>query len=212
MTKTPHRIKTVKSKKQVLDYKPQSANSRQDMITGIEEDFRSVMRNLQLDLSDASLKDTPKRVAKMFVNDTFRGMFEPPPEITTFPNKGYDQMLIEKNINLHSTCEHHFVPFIGKCHIAYIPKKEVIGLSKLIRIAQYFAARPQLQERLTTDIANYCIKVLKTPDVAVVIDCQHFCCSTRGAKDINAGTVTSYLGGSFRTQEVRTEFFNFIQK
>ena len=172
--------------------------------------FSEIMKQLGLDLKDPSLKDTPKRVAKMFVNETCSALFEAPPKVTTFPNIAYDQMVIIKDIGIYSMCEHHFLPFFGKVHLGYIPNKEVGGLSKFNRIAKYYAAKPQLQERLTNEIAEYVKKVLKTNNVAVMVECTHLCVCSRGVKDINSTTVTSSLDGIFRGKEVRSEFFNLI--
>ena len=177
----------------------------------IEKHFAGIMDALGLDLKDASLKNTPNRVAKMYVHEIFAGLHQPLPVITTFPNPNYDQMLVERNVTVYTCCEHHFVPIVGKCHIAYLPGKKVIGLSKLIRVVQHFAAKPQIQEGLTQEIGNHLQKVLDTENVAVVVDCVHFCCSMRGARDINSSTVTSFLGGAFKDQAVREEFINTIK-
>jgi GTP cyclohydrolase I len=178
----------------------------------IAKHFAGIMEELGLDLQDDSLKDTPNRVAKMYVHEIFSGLHSAPPKITTFKNKeNYDQMLVMKDVTIYSCCEHHFVPIHGKAHIAYIPKDEVIGLSKLIRVAQYFAAKPQLQERLTQEIGNFLQECLGTQDVAVVIEAAHFCCSMRGARDPNSQTITSFLGGSFKALDVRSEFFNHLK-
>ena len=175
--------------------------------------FRAIMEELGLDLKDESLKGTPDRVAKMYVNEFCSGL-DPKnePRIAVFPNdKKYNQMLVEKNIVLHSMCEHHFVPIVGKCHIAYIPGSTLIGLSKLIRVANYFARRPQLQERLTQDIADFLKEKLDTEDVAVIIDADHFCCRIRGVRDASSSTVTTHLGGRFMLPEVRRELFDSIK-
>ena len=168
----------------------------------IAHHFREIMDTLGLDLKDDSLKGTPDRVAKMYVEEIFSGL-DPvnKPKIALFENKyQYGEMLVEKNITLFSNCEHHFVPIIGKAHIAYISKGKVIGLSKLNRIAQYFAKRPQVQERLTIQIGKELEKVLGTKDVAVIIDAEHLCVSSRGVKDVNSATVTSYYGVKFENQ------------
>jgi GTP cyclohydrolase I len=191
-------------------YRPLSISEKKLRISKIEKHFTEIMKLLDLDVTDESIKDTPKRVAKMYFNEVFSSLHNKPPKITTFPNKGYDQILVEKNITINSYCEHHFVPFVGTCHIAYLPGSRVIGLSKLIRVAQYFSYKPQLQERLTTEIAEYLIKVLKTEDVAVIINCQHFCCKVRGAKDANSSTVTSYMGGIFRNVAAKAELLKLI--
>jgi GTP cyclohydrolase I len=148
----------------------------------------------------------------MYVNEIFAGLHSPSPKITVFPNEeNYDQMLVVKDITIFSCCEHHFVPIHGKCHIAYIPQSKVIGLSKLIRVAQHFSAKPQLQERLTQEIGNHLQKVLATDNVALVVEAAHFCCSMRGARDPNSKTVTSFLGGAFKKQELRTEFLSHLK-
>lgn len=173
--------------------------------------FQQIMVALGLDVSDPSIRDTPKRVAKMYVNEIFAGLSDEPPTITTFANKSYNQMITMRDINIFSCCEHHFVPIHGKVHIAYIPGKQVIGLSKLIRIAQHIAAKPQIQEGMTQEIGVYLQKVLKTKNVAVLADCMHFCCSMRGARDINSSTVTTFLGGVFAEQKTKEEFFATIK-
>jgi len=178
----------------------------------IAHHFREIMDTLGLDLKDDSLKGTPDRVAKMYVEEIFSGL-DPmnKPKIALFENKyQYGEMLVEKNITLFSNCEHHFVPIIGKAHIAYISEGKVIGLSKLNRIAQYFAKRPQVQERLTIQIGKELEKVLGTKDVAVIIDAEHLCVSSRGVKDVNSATVTSYYGGKFENQETKKEFLAYL--
>lgn len=178
----------------------------------IEKHFKSIMEILGLDLSDDSLKGTPKRVAKMYIKEIFSGLNPAnKPDIKLFDNKyQYKQMLIEKNITLYSNCEHHFVPIIGKAHIAYISNGKVIGLSKLNRIVQYFAQRPQVQERLTIQIANELKRVLQTDDVAVIVDAVHLCVSSRGIKDTQSSTVTAEYGGKFLENQTRNEFLKFI--
>ncbi|HOY47893.1 MAG TPA: GTP cyclohydrolase I FolE [Flavobacteriales bacterium] len=178
----------------------------------IEEHFREIMNILGLDLTDDSLRGTPKRVAKMYVKEIFAGL-DPKnkPEIALFENKyKYKEMLVEKDITFYSNCEHHFVPIIGKAHVAYISNGHVIGLSKINRIVQYFAHRPQVQERLTVQIANELKRVLKTDDVAVVIDAVHLCVSSRGVQDNGSKTVTSHFGGKFNQDETRKEFFTYV--
>ena len=179
----------------------------------IEKNFKEIMHILGLDLNDESLKDTPKRVAKMYVNEIFSGLNpENKPHPTLFENKfNFHEMLIERNITIYSYCEHHFVPIIGKAHIAYFPRNYVIGLSKLNRIAQYFAKRPQVQERLTIQIANELKEVLKTDDVAVAIEADHLCVASRGVNDINSSTVTSSYHGKFLNSDVRREFMSNIR-
>ena len=174
--------------------------------------FRDIMNVLGLDLTDDSLKGTPKRVAKMFVQETFRGLNPKNfPSITLFENKyQYKQMLIEKNISVQSTCEHHFVPIIGNAHVAYISSGKVIGLSKLNRLVEYFSKRPQVQERLTVQIANELKKVLKTEDVAVFIEAEHLCVQSRGVKDIHSSTITSSFHGKFLSEATRHEFLHVV--
>lgn len=174
--------------------------------------FSEIMDVLGLDLTDDSLKGTPDRVAKMYVEEIFSGLDpENKPKVALFDNKyQYNQMLVEKNITFYSNCEHHFVPIIGKAHIAYKSSGKVIGLSKLNRIVQYYAKRPQVQERLTNQIANELKKVLETEDVAVIIDAKHLCVSSRGVKDDTSATVTTYYGGEFNTPEKISELQNYI--
>jgi len=178
----------------------------------IEHHFRQIMETLGLDLSDDSLKGTPKRVAKMYVEEIFSGLNPAnAPKIALFDNKyQYNGMLVEKNISFYSNCEHHFVPIMGKAHVAYISNGKVIGLSKLNRIVQFFAKRPQVQERLTMQIAKELRKVLGTDDVAVLIDAKHLCVSSRGIKDETSSTVTSWYGGQFLQDSVRNEFLKSI--
>jgi GTP cyclohydrolase I len=188
--------------------KHRTALSQEEKIASIAQHFREIMLILGLDLNDDSLKDTPARVAGMYVRETFSGLDEAnEPEITLFENKyRYSEMLIEKNISVYSTCEHHFVPIIGKAHIAYIPNGRVIGLSKLNRIVHYFSRRPQVQERLTMEIAAYLKRVLYTEDVAVVIDATHLCVASRGVRDVDSTTVTSSYNGQFLNTARRSEF------
>ncbi|MBM3449016.1 MAG: GTP cyclohydrolase I FolE [Bacteroidetes bacterium] len=184
-----------------------------EKIALIEDKFRDIMNILGLDLTDDSLRGTPYRVAKMYVQEIFSGLSpENKPDIKLFENKyQYKEMLVEKNITFFSNCEHHFVPIIGKAHIAYISNGKVIGLSKLNRIVQYFAKRPQVQERLTIQIANELKNVLGTEDVAVLIDATHLCVSSRGVQDINSSTVTASYGGAFQTEAKQTEFLKYVQ-
>ena len=179
----------------------------------IAELFSQIMEVLGLDLTDDSLKGTPKRVAKMYVEEIFSGLNpENMPKIALFDNKyQYNQMLVEKNITFYSNCEHHFVPIIGKAHVAYISSGKVIGLSKLNRIVQHFAKRPQVQERLTNQIANELKTILNTEDVAVVIDAKHLCVSSRGIKDETSATVTSYYGGVFKIQAKIAELQSYLK-
>ncbi len=177
-------------------------------IARISQHFKEIMQVLGLDLNDDSLSGTPHRVAKMYVKEIFSGLNpKNKPQIRLFENKyRYDEMLIEKNIHFFSNCEHHFVPIEGKAHIAYISSGKVIGLSKINRIVQYFAARPQVQERLTVQIANELKKVLETKDVAVIINAKHLCVSMRGIKDANSVTITTHYGGKFEKENARSEF------
>lgn len=183
-----------------------------DKIDAITYHFQKIMETLGLDLDDDSLKDTPSRVAKMYVKEIFSGLDpEAFPAISLFENKyQYTEMLLEKDIQVYSCCEHHFIPFVGKAHVAYFPGKKVIGLSKLNRIVKYFSRRPQVQERLTMDIANCLKQTLQTEDVAVVIDAKHYCVAARGVEDSNSATVTSHFGGRFNTQENKAMFYNAI--
>ena len=175
--------------------------------------FEEIMDVMGLDLTDDSLQGTPERVAKMYIDEIFRGLNpKNKPKIALFDNKyQYNQMLIEKNISFYSNCEHHFVPIIGKAHIAYVSSGKVIGLSKLNRIVQYYAKRPQVQERLTNQIANELKDVLKTEDVAVIIDAKHLCVSSRGIKDDTSSTVTVYYGGVFHNAQKIAELQNFLK-
>jgi len=175
--------------------------------------FAEIMDTLGLDLNDDSLQGTPKRVAKMYVEEIFSGL-DPKnkPRVALFDNKyQYNQMLVEKNITFYSNCEHHFVPIIGKAHIAYISSGKVIGLSKLNRIVQYFAKRPQVQERLTNQIAVELQDALETQDVAVIIDAKHLCVSSRGIKDETSATVTSFYGGKFQLAHKMVELHHYIK-
>jgi GTP cyclohydrolase IA len=178
----------------------------------IEKHFRHIMEIMGLDLTDDSLKGTPKRVAKMFIKEVFSGL-DPKnkPSVTLFDNKyKYDQMLVEKDIAVFSNCEHHFVPIYGKAHVAYISSGKVIGLSKLNRIVEYYSKRPQVQERLTVQIANELKQALQTEDVAVIIDAQHMCVQSRGIRDSGSSTVTSYYGGKFEEEGTRKEFLAYL--
>ncbi|QTE22582.1 GTP cyclohydrolase I FolE [Polaribacter cellanae] len=174
--------------------------------------FSEIMDVMGLDLTDDSLKGTPKRVAKMYIDEIFSGLNPAnKPKVALFENKyQYNQMLVEKNITFYSNCEHHFVPIIGKAHVAYISSGKVIGLSKLNRIVQYYAKRPQVQERLTNQIAEELKGILNTEDVAVIIDAKHLCVSSRGIKDDTSSTVTSYFGGKFQNQEKIAELQNTL--
>lgn len=179
----------------------------------IQDDVRHIMETLGLDLTDDSLKGTPKRVAKMFVNEIFGGLNpEKKPTASVFDNKyKYGEMLVEKNITVYSTCEHHLLPIVGKAHIAYISNGTVVGLSKMNRIVDYFAKRPQVQERLTIQVVKELQKVLNTDDVACVIDAKHLCVNSRGIRDIESSTVTSEFGGKFKNKETKREFLDYIK-
>ena len=186
--------------------------SNSEKIEIIQNHFKIIMDELGLDLNDDSLKGTPNRVAKMFVNEIFKGL-DPSykPKISLFENKyNYNKMLIEKNINLRTTCEHHFLPITGKAHLTYISSGKVIGLSKLNRIVNYFAERPQVQERLTTQIYNELTKVLNTESVMVVIEAKHMCVSSRGIKDDTSTTITEMYGGDFNIYNKRNEFYKLL--
>jgi len=182
-------------------------------IEAIKKDVASIMHTLGLDLTDDSLKGTPNRVAKMFVTEIFGGLHpDNKPEASTFDNKyKYGEMLVEKNITLYSTCEHHLLPIVGRAHVAYISKGKVIGLSKMNRIVDYFAKRPQVQERLTIQVVRELQKALGTDDVACVIDAKHLCVNSRGIRDIESSTVTSEFGGAFKEDNVRREFLDYIK-
>jgi GTP cyclohydrolase I len=183
--------------------------------TLIEGHFRSIMQTLGMDLTDDSLQDSPGRVAKMFVNEIFWGLNpENFPKCTAIENKmGYDEMVLERDINVTSCCEHHFVTINGVAHVAYIPDKKVLGLSKLNRVVEYFSRRPQVQERLTEQVYHALSFILETPNVAVVIDAEHFCVKARGIEDPHSSTITSKLGGAFKSEpELRAEFMHLIKK
>lgn len=174
--------------------------------------FEEIMDVMGLDLTDDSLKGTPQRVAKMYIDEIFSGLNpENKPKVALFDNKyRYNQMLVEKNITFYSNCEHHFVPIIGKAHVAYISSGKVIGLSKLNRIVQYYSKRPQVQERLTNQIAEELKSILGTKNVAVIIDAKHLCVSSRGIKDDTSATVTAYYGGVFNSPSKITELQNYL--
>ena len=187
--------------------------SRTDKIDIIETKFRDIMQTLGLDLTDDSLIDTPKRVAKMYVGEIFWGLdYEAFPKCTTVDNKmKYDEMVVERNVNVQSNCEHHFVVIDGVATVAYIPKQKVLGLSKINRVVEYFAKRPQIQERLTEQVYHALQYILETDDIAVVINATHFCVRSRGVEDTGSSTVTSKLGGVFKSDPaVRLEFMNIV--
>ncbi len=186
--------------------------SDDEKVAIIEKHFEGILETLGMDLSDDSLKRTPHRVAKMYVKEIFSGLHPAnKPQVTLFENKyRYSQMLVEKDIAVYSMCEHHLVPIYGKAHVAYISNGEVIGLSKINRIVKYFSKRPQVQERLTRQIAQELKETLKTEDVAVVIDAAHMCVAARGVEDVNSATVTADLGGQFKKEATRLEFLRYI--
>lgn len=187
--------------------------SDEEKISIIEENVYNILETLGMDLNDDSLKGTPKRVAKAWVNELFGGLKpEKMPKTSTFDNKySYTEMLVEKNITVYSTCEHHLLPIIGKAHVAYFSKGTVIGLSKMNRIVDYFAKRPQVQERLTMQVVKALQKALGTDDVACVIDAKHLCVNSRGIRDVDCSTVTAEFGGKFKDKNVKREFLDYIR-
>jgi len=190
------------------------ALSEDEKIEKIQEHFAAILDILGMDLTDDSLKGTPKRVAKAYVKEIFGGLNpERRPSASTFENKyEYGEMLVEKNITLYSTCEHHLLPIIGKAHIAYISNGKVVGLSKMNRIVDYYAKRPQVQERLTLQVIEELQRILKTENVACIIDAKHLCVNSRGISDVASSTVTAEYGGVFKTNEtLRKEFLSYIQ-
>jgi GTP cyclohydrolase I len=184
-----------------------------EKISAIEHHFESIMNIMGLDLTDDSLKGTPHRVAKMYITEIFQGLNPAnKPKMALFENKyKYNEMLVEKNISFYSNCEHHFVPIMGKAHISYISNGQVIGLSKLNRLVQYYAKRPQVQERLTMQIGKELQQILGTQDVAVVIDAKHLCVASRGVEDDTSSTVTAFYGGAFKQEEKKTEFLRYLE-
>lgn len=186
--------------------------SDKEKIDRIKKNVNEIMLTLGLDLEDDSLKGTPNRVAKMFVTEIFSGLHpDRKPKSSTFENKyKYGEMLVEKNITLYSTCEHHLLPIVGKAHIAYISNGSVVGLSKMNRIVDYFAKRPQVQERLNIQVVRELQRVLGTEDVACVMDAKHLCVNSRGIRDIESSTVTAEYGGRFKEEAVRREFLDYI--
>jgi len=181
---------------------------RKEKIEVIEAHFQGIMRALGLDLKDDSLMDTPKRVAKMYVNEIFWGLdYDAFPKCTTVANKmGYDEMVIERNVNVQSNCEHHFVIIDGLATVAYVPNEKVLGLSKINRIVEYFAKRPQIQERLTEQVFHALCYILETENVAVMIHARHYCVRSRGVEDTGSTTITSKLGGGFKTDPSTWDF------
>nr|WP_295875105.1 GTP cyclohydrolase I FolE [uncultured Chitinophaga sp.] len=189
-----------------------AAITNEEKIKAIRYHFHEIMLALGLDLEDDSLKDTPGRVAKMFVNEVFSGL-DPAnePAVTLFENRyKYNEIVLEKDIPLYSYCEHHFVPIIGKVHIAYVSQGMVIGLSKLNRITEYFAKRPQVQERLTIQIAEHLKKVMQIEDVAVIIKAEHLCVASRGVQHTGCATVTSSLHGDFLTEARSRQLYSLL--
>lgn len=186
--------------------------SDEEKIDRIQRSVREIMITLGLDLEDDSLKGTPYRVAKMYVKEVFGGLHpQRKPKSSTFQNKyQYGEMLVEKNITLYSTCEHHLLPIVGRAHVAYISDGTVVGLSKMNRIVDYYAKRPQVQERLNLQIVKELQSVLGTEDVACVIDAKHLCINSRGIRDIESSTVTAEYGGKFKEESVRREFLDYI--
>jgi len=187
--------------------------SEDQKIELIKKDVENILQTLGMDLTDDSMKGTPNRVAKMFVKEIFGGLNpNKKPSSSTFENNyKYGEMLVEKNITLYSTCEHHLLPIVGKAHIAYISSGKVVGLSKMNRIVDYFAKRPQVQERLTMQIVQELQNVLNTKDVACVIDAKHLCVNSRGIRDIESSTVTSEFGGKFKEESTKREFLDYIK-
>ncbi len=188
--------------------------SDEEKIKNIQAHFKQIMEELGLDLTDDSLSGTPYRVAKMYVKELFYGL-NPinKPKLSTFQNKyGYKKMLIEQNITIDSACEHHFLPITGHAHVAYIPNERVIGLSKINRLVNYYAHRPQVQERLCKQILEDLQKTLNTRSVIVMITAKHLCVSSRGIKDISSSTITIEYGGDFEKPATRNEFLNALNK
>ncbi|MDA7819457.1 GTP cyclohydrolase I FolE [Flavobacteriaceae bacterium] len=187
--------------------------SNEEKIIIIQEHVSTILETLGMDLTDDSLKGTPLRVAKMFVNEIFGGLHpNKKPKASTFDNSyKYGEMLVEKNITLYSTCEHHLLPIIGKAHVAYVSNGTVVGLSKMNRIVDYYAKRPQVQERLTLQIVQELQEVLGTKDVACVIDAKHLCVNSRGISDTASSTVTSEFGGVFKSEEKKREFLDYLK-
>jgi GTP cyclohydrolase I len=187
--------------------------SDEEKIALIKKDVQHILETLGLDLTDDSLKGTPNRVAKMFVKEIFSGLHpKRQPQASTFDNKyKYGEMLVEKNITVYSTCEHHLLPIVGRAHVAYVSNGSVVGLSKMNRIVEYYAKRPQVQERLTIQVVRELQKVLNTEDVACVIDAKHLCVNSRGISDIESSTVTAEFGGIFKDKERKREFLDYIK-
>ncbi|AMC12183.1 GTP cyclohydrolase [Lutibacter profundi] len=187
--------------------------SDQEKLIKIESSVKDILTTLGMDLEDDSLKGTPQRVAKAYVNEIFSGLNpKNRPKLSTFDNNyKYGEMLVEKNITVYSTCEHHLLPIVGRAHVAYISNGNVIGLSKMNRIVDYYAKRPQVQERLTMQVVQALQEALGTEDVACVIDAKHLCVNSRGVRDIESSTVTSEFGGKFKNKEIKREFLDYIK-
>ena len=187
--------------------------SDKEKIAKIQENVKEILETLGMDLTDDSMKGTPKRVAKSFVNELFMGLNpENKPSASTFDNNyKYGEMLVEKNIIVYSTCEHHLLPIVGRAHVAYISNGKVIGLSKMNRLVEYYAKRPQVQERLTMQVVQAMQQALGTDDVACVIDAKHLCVNSRGIKDIESSTVTAEFGGAFKNKDTKREFLDYIK-
>jgi GTP cyclohydrolase I len=187
--------------------------SDEEKIDKIEKSVKDILDTLGMDLTDDSLKGTPKRVAKAYVREIFGGLNpENKPKLSTFENNyKYGEMLVEKNIVVYSTCEHHLLPIVGRAHVAYISNGKVIGLSKMNRIVDYYARRPQVQERLTMQVVQALQKAMGTEDVACVIDAKHLCVNSRGIRDIESSTVTSEFGGKFKEKDIKREFLDYIK-
>jgi GTP cyclohydrolase I len=185
----------------------------EEKIEIIKKNVETILTTLGMDLTDDSLKETPNRVAKMFVKEIFGGLNpKKKPSSSTFENKyKYNEMLVEKNITVYSTCEHHLLPIVGRAHVAYISNGTVVGLSKMNRIVDYYAKRPQVQERLTIQIVKELQRVLNTENVACVIDAKHLCVNSRGIRDIESSTITAEFGGTFKNESVRREFLDYIK-
>ena len=196
----------------VTEEKPARKLTNKEKIDAIANHFSSIMKILDLDLNDDSLKDTPRRVAKMYVEEIFEGLDDSKiPNIKKFENSFYYKgIILEKNISLFSLCEHHFVPIIGKAHIGYFANKKIVGLSKLNRIVNFFSKKPQVQEKLTVQIVDFLKKELETEDVACIIDAQHLCVSMRGIKDVNSWTTTAEYSGKFLESNFKNEFLQLI--
>jgi len=187
--------------------------SDEEKMDRIQESVKDILITLGMDLTDDSLRGTPRRVAKAFVKELFMGLNpKNQPKASTFDNNyNYEEMLVEKNIIVYSTCEHHLLPIVGRAHVAYISNGKVIGLSKMNRIVDYFAKRPQVQERLTMQIVQFMQESLGTKDVACVIDAKHLCVNSRGIKDIESSTITAEFGGKFKEKETKQEFLDYLK-